>query len=73
MENRSSPSLEGVQRENLIHLERYATQKKDGSKLLVLIHAHGGDVENTFGSLPFINHLLQHSEHEEENNESHLV
>lgn len=78
VENRSSSLLmrllqgKTLQRA-LIHLEKYNTQKKDSSKLLVLIHPHGRDFVNIFGSLPFINHLLQRSEHEEESNESHLV
>lgn len=44
-------SCEAAQRENLIHLERYDTQKKGSSRLLILIHPHDRDMENTYRSL----------------------
>lgn len=73
VENRSSSLLVRALKGKTWSTGRYDIQKKDSSRLLILIRPHDRDMENTCGSLPFINHLLQCSEHEEENNGSHLV
>jgi hypothetical protein len=60
-------------RKGLNSLENMKYTEETQYKMADLIHPYDRDLLSVFGSLLFINHLLQYLEHQEENNDSHLV